>query len=79
MVIKESPALKRRKLIDMMISQIGTSYFIALQKYNKVLEQKNALLRNYRFNGYFEENCMMFIMNNFVNMDLKLYKTEENI
>ena len=53
LVIKESPAL-RRKLIDMMISQISTSYFIALQKYNKVLEQKNALLRNYRFNGYFE-------------------------
>lgn len=44
MLVKEGPALRRRYL-DMMLSQLSTSYFTALQQYQKALEQRNALLR----------------------------------
>lgn len=44
MLIKEGPAIRRRYL-DMLLSQMSTGYFVALQQYHKALEQRNALLR----------------------------------
>lgn len=44
MLVKEGPAVRRRYL-DMMLSQLSTGYFVALQQYHKALEQRNALLR----------------------------------
>ena len=44
MLVKEGPAIRRRYL-DMMLSQISTAYFTALQQYQKALDQRNALLR----------------------------------
>jgi len=44
MLVKEGPALRRRYL-DMMLSQLSTSYFVALQQYQKALDQRNTLLR----------------------------------
>ena len=46
-LIKEGPAVRRR-FMDMMISQISRSYFIALQQYRLAMEQRNAILRNSR-------------------------------
>ena len=43
-LIKEGPAVRRR-FLDMMISQISRSYFIALQQYRVAMEQRNAILR----------------------------------
>ncbi len=48
-LIKEGPAVRRR-FLDMMISQISRSYFIALQQYRTAMEQRNAILRNSRLN-----------------------------
>ncbi len=45
MLIKEGPALRRR-FMDMMLSQLSTGYFLALQQYNKALEQRNAILKD---------------------------------
>lgn len=44
MLVKEGPSLRRR-FLDMMLSQLSTSYFVALQQYQKALEQRNAMLR----------------------------------
>ncbi len=46
-LVKESPA-ERRRFLDVGLSQQQKSYFIALQRYNKTLKQKNNLLKDYR-------------------------------
>ena len=38
----------RRRFLDMMLSQLSTAYFVALQQYQKAMEQRNALLRDVR-------------------------------
>ena len=50
MMIKEGPGI-RRKYIDMMISQINPVYFVELQKYQKNLDQRNAILRESKKTG----------------------------
>lgn len=47
MLVKEGPSIRRRYL-DMMLSQLSTAYFTALQQYQKALDQRNALLREVR-------------------------------
>lgn len=44
MLVKEGPSIRRR-FMDMMLSQLSTGYFLALQQYNKALEQRNAILK----------------------------------
>ena len=44
MLVKEGPSVRRR-FIDMMLSQLSTGYFLALQQYNKAIEQRNAILK----------------------------------
>ena len=46
-LIKDGPSVRRRYM-DMMISQMNRSYFIALQQYKAALDQKNAILKNIR-------------------------------
>lgn len=54
-IIKGSPA-ERRKLIDNDISQVSPLYFIKMQKYARILNQRNHLLRNINKNkGSLEE------------------------
>ena len=48
-LIKEGPSLRRRYM-DMMISQINRKYFVALQHYRNGMEQRNAVLKNFRMN-----------------------------
>ena len=50
MLVKDGPSVRRR-FLDMMLSQMSTAYFVALQQYNKALEQRNVLLRDARKNG----------------------------
>ena len=47
MLIKDGPSVRRR-FLDMMLSQLSTSYFVALQQYQKAMEQRNSLLRDVR-------------------------------
>ena len=44
MLVKEGPSIRRR-FADMLLSQLSTGYFVALQQYNKALEQRNAILK----------------------------------
>lgn len=48
-LVKEAPQ-ERRRFLDVGISQQQKAYFLALQRYNKTLKQKNNLLKEYRFN-----------------------------
>ncbi len=50
MLVKEGPSVRRRYL-DMMLSQLSTGYFVALQQYQKALDQRNALLREAKKSG----------------------------
>jgi DNA replication and repair protein RecF len=47
MLVKEGPATRRRYL-DLLISQIRPSYFLALQQYMRHLLQRNKLLKDLR-------------------------------
>lgn len=44
-LVKESPE-DRRRFMDIAISQMSRTYFYALQKYRRILEQRNNLLKN---------------------------------
>ena len=44
-LVKEAPA-DRRRFLNIDISQIDKSYFYALTRYNKILQQRNAYLKN---------------------------------
>jgi DNA replication and repair protein RecF len=46
-LIKDGPS-ERRRFLDIAISQIRPSYFYDLQTYNKILYQRNALLKEIR-------------------------------
>ena len=50
-LIKEGPS-ERRAFLDMMLSQLSPAYFVALQQYRKALDQRNAILRDCRKNGW---------------------------
>lgn len=43
-LIKDGPAVRRR-FLDMQLSQMYPNYFYTLQQYNRVLEQRNSLLK----------------------------------
>lgn len=50
MIVKEGPSVRRR-FLDMMISQLSTAYFVALQQYQKALDQRNAMLKDGKRGG----------------------------
>ncbi|MBO7407019.1 MAG: DNA replication/repair protein RecF [Clostridia bacterium] len=49
-IVNEGPSV-RRKMLDIVISQLHPSHYFDLQQYNKTLAQKNFLLRDYGRNG----------------------------
>ncbi|MBQ3485809.1 MAG: DNA replication/repair protein RecF [Clostridia bacterium] len=57
MLVKEGPSIRRRYL-DMMLSQLSTGYFTALQQYQKALDQRNALLREAKKGGRLDQGMM---------------------
>lgn len=48
----------RRKWIDGIISQFDRAYLDDLQRYNKVVEQRNALLKQQYENGFFDRESL---------------------
>ncbi len=53
-LVKDAPQ-ERRHFLDVGLSQQQKSYFIALQRYNKTLKQKNNLLREYRRSAHIDD------------------------
>lgn len=56
-LIREGPSVRRR-YIDMLLSQINVSYFVALQQYRKALDQRNSLLKEIRVSGRQNEDML---------------------
>ena len=48
-MVKDGPAVRRR-FIDMELSQLRPAYYYALQRYNRALKQRNALLKDCALN-----------------------------
>ncbi|MDP4147057.1 MAG: DNA replication/repair protein RecF [Bacillota bacterium] len=48
-IVKESPG-HRRRFLDIELCKLNTNYYYNLVQYNKVLEQRNTVLRNCRSN-----------------------------
>ncbi len=48
----------RRKFLDAMISQIDSDYLFALIQYQKTLQQRNALLKSFAKNRYFDKDSL---------------------
>lgn len=46
-LVKESPA-DRRRFLDISLSQQSKTYFYTLSKYNKLLQQRNKILKSYK-------------------------------
>ncbi|MBN2851752.1 MAG: DNA replication/repair protein RecF [Clostridia bacterium] len=46
-IIKQGPS-ERRRFIDILISQTSSTYFYKLQKLNRIIKQKNAVLKKYQ-------------------------------
>ena len=57
MLVKEGPAIRRR-FVDMMLSQLSPGYFVALQQYQKALDQRNALLRDAKRSGFLDGDVL---------------------
>lgn len=57
MLVKDGPAL-RRKYMDMLLSQLSSSYFVALQQYQKAMDQRNALLREAKKTGILHQEML---------------------
>ncbi len=53
-IFKEGPS-RRRKILDVMISQLRPNYLYNLNMYNKVLEQRNNYLKQIKFENKQEE------------------------
>lgn len=54
-LVKSGPAARRR-FLDLLLSQIKTSYFINLQEYSRVLKQRNKLLKQFKEQKKFNLN-----------------------
>jgi DNA replication and repair protein RecF len=48
----------RRKFLDAMISQTDSAYLFDLIQYQKTIQQRNALLKNFAKNRYFEKDSL---------------------
>lgn len=58
-IIKDGPVC-RRKLIDMELCQLDKIYMYHLSNYNKVLDQRNALLKQLKENAKLEETLSVW-------------------
>ncbi|SDE27984.1 DNA replication and repair protein RecF [Riemerella columbipharyngis] len=51
-------AENRRRFLDAMISQVDAEYFHSIIQYQKALKQRNALLKSFAKNGFFDADSL---------------------
>ncbi len=57
MLVREGPSVRRR-FLDMLLSQLDPTYFLALQRYTRALEQRNSALREQKRTGQREDGLL---------------------
>lgn len=60
-IIKNSPA-ERRKFVNMELCQLDQSYMYSLNQYNKIIDQRNKLLKEIAFNSDLKETLGIWDM-----------------
>ena len=73
-IIKDSPGV-RRKFIDMELCQLNPKYYYNLVQYNKVLNERNSILRNKNIEIVTSDEMIDFFEQN----ELNFYDFFENI
>ena len=69
----------RRKLIDQILSQQSSNYLNALQNYQKLLQQRNHLLKQQSLFGKDFSNMLNAIDTNIIPLDKEIYKYRTNL
>ena len=64
----------RRKFIDGLISQFDNIYLDNLLRYNKALQQRNALLKLFSINGFFDNDMLEQWTNQLIRYGEPIYK-----
>ena len=72
--IKDSPTI-RRKAINLEISQINNSYLKNLNKYNKLLKQRNSYLKTTNINANSSSEFLTILTNKLVDYGEKIYES----
>ncbi|PLW99872.1 MAG: DNA replication and repair protein RecF [Marinilabiliales bacterium] len=67
----------RRKFIDGVISQFDKSYLDRLIKYNKILQQRNKLLKEFNKTGRFDEETLSVFSDQLVILGTKIYNARK--
>lgn len=67
----------RRKFIDSVISQSNKAYLVDLINYNKILAQRNALLKYFALNHTFNADTLEIYNNQLTDYGTKIFKKRE--
>mgnify|MGYP000983952761 CR=1 FL=1 len=78
MIIKGGP-VERRRTFDISISQQKPSYFLDLQQYNKIILQRNALLKSIKSNKSLIDTLEIWDNNMIITGSRIIYKRNEYI
>lgn len=68
---------ERRKLMDISISQYDKNYLSDLLNYNKVLAQRNQLLKSFYKNNYYDETSLEVWDHQLINYAVSLYNKRD--
>ena len=68
----------RRKFIDNVISQSNKAYLVDLINYNKILAQRNALLKYFALNHTFNADTLEIYNNQLTDYGTKIFKKRED-
>ncbi len=68
----------RRKFIDSVISQSNKAYLVDLINYNKILTQRNALLKYFALNHTFNADTLEIYNNQLTDYGTKIFKKRED-
>ena len=77
-IVKGTPGVRRR-FLDMEIGQVAPSYLFHLQQYQKVLVQRNNLLKQLWGRAAPNKRCWTFGTANWQNMVLKSSRRGNNL
>ena len=63
----------RRKLFDGILAQTDTTYLKLYQKYNRVLDQRNSLLKQFGEHNYFDEDLLKIYSEQLFEIGVKIH------
>lgn len=76
-LIKGSP-INRRNHLDAQLSQLYENYYLNLNEYNKILKQRNELLKKLNKKQVIDEKLFLILTNSLIERACKIYKYRKN-